>query len=120
MTAAEKKAKLFVNQVLARLKGDNDEALATKIARKALSNIQGQIAALEAKLVNDEIQVEEAQEALDTRVYPTTLQGVEPSSYAANIQQADYNLKVAVENQKATQDSIEFFKNLLKDKFEIN
>ena len=56
----------FIKEVTARLKGDEAGVIAAKVERKALSAINGQLAALKAKLVDDETAVEDAEEALET------------------------------------------------------
>lgn len=108
------KGKLFIQQVIAKLKGDDNEALAAKIARKGISAVEGQIAALKAKEVDDENNVEDAQEALNTAKYPTIMFS-NNSQYCNDILIAQDTLSSKEEILKATQDSIKFFEALLSE-----
>jgi xanthine dehydrogenase iron-sulfur cluster and FAD-binding subunit A len=115
MSNTEKNLKigeLFVKEVLHRLKGNDDEALANKIARKAISAITGQISALEGKVIDDEQSVEDAQEALDNATYPVSM-FKDSKTYCQQILKAQESLNDAQAELKNTKDSIEFFKNLL-------
>jgi len=107
-----KKGGLFVKQVLAKLKGDDNEALANKIARKSISAIDGQVAALKSKIVDDENQVEEAEERLATAVYPTSVFS-DNKSYVQRIVSAQESVDAAQANLDATKASITFFEALL-------
>lgn len=106
--SALKKTELFAKEILARLKGDNNEALSNKIARKAISAFEGQIAALKAKEVDDENRVEEAGEGLNNTIYPTAMFS-DNSRYCQSILDRQEELDYAKEVLKNTQDSIEFF-----------
>jgi hypothetical protein len=116
MENTSKKVNSFVKQVVARLKGDDNEVVAQRVARKAMSAIEGQIAALKAQVVDDEQRVEDAQEYLDNMIYPTSVFS-DNRAYCQNIVNAHAQLENAQETLKATQDSIEFFTALLKDNF---
>lgn len=111
-----KKVNSFMKQVVARLKGDDNEVVAQKVARKAMSAMEGQIAALKAQVVDDEQRVEDAQEALDNAIYPTAVFS-DNRAYCQRIADAQARLESAQETLKATQDSIDFFTALLKDNF---
>lgn len=111
------KTTLFVSEILSRITGNTDEANAIKIARKALSNIQGQIAGLNAKQVDLEIKVEDAKDALSNAIYPTTMDEAEGAVYARNIQQADTALKQAEAELAAVLEGKEFFQQILEEKF---
>jgi DNA repair ATPase RecN len=111
-----KKVNSFVKQVVARLKGDDNEVVAQRVARKAMSAIEGQIAALKAQLVDDEQRVEDAQEMLDNAIYPTAVFS-DNRRYCQEIADAHTRLENSKESLKATQDSIEFFTNLLEANF---
>ena len=112
MTTTMKKGELFVKEVINRIKGDDKEALANKIARKALSAIEGQIAALRAKEVDDENALEDAQEAFDNAVYPTEL-FTDNKAYCAQIASKKEKLNAAKDNLEQTKDSIAFFESQL-------
>lgn len=111
-----KKVNSFVKQVVARLKGDDNEVVAQKVARKAMSALEGQVAALKAQLVDDEQRVEDAQERLDNAIYPTSV-FTDNRWYCQNIANAQSELESAKEILTTTQESIEFFTKLLKDNF---
>jgi hypothetical protein len=108
-----KTQKSFVDGILARLTGDSKEALAGKISRKVESAIKGQISALESKVVDDENRVEDAQEAFNNALYPTSL----PTSneiYCSSLVRAQSDLDSANESLENTKKSIVFFQGLLK------
>lgn len=101
----------FGKQVLARLKGDDAEVLALKIERKASSAFKGQVAALEAKVVDLENIVADKEEALQNAIYPSAL-FTDNSSYIASIQRAQASLDEAKENLQQAVDSITYFNKL--------
>lgn len=107
------KGQLFVKEVIARLKGDNAEATAANIARKAIAAIDGQIAGLNSKKIDQEIAVEDAQKALDNAIYPTEMFST-PAGYIQNIVKHQEALDLAEENLAATEKSIEYFSSILK------
>jgi len=113
MSNTVKKGGLFVKEVLNRLKGDDKEALAAKISRKAISAIEGQLASLKAKEVDDENAVEEAQEALNNALYPTEM-FTNNKSYCDSIVRKQEELYEAEDNLKQTKDSIVFFNSILE------
>jgi len=116
MENTSKKVNSFVKEVVARLKGDDNEVVAQKVARKAMSALEGQVAALKAQLVDDEQRVEDAQERLDNAIYPTEV-FTDNRMYCQRIVAAQESLDSANEVLTATQESIEFFTKLLKDNF---
>lgn len=101
----------FVKTVIARLKGDDAEILALKIERKANSALKGQLAALEAKVVDLENIVADKEDALQNTIYPSTL-FTDNSAYISSIQRAQASLDEAKENLQQVVDSIEYFTNL--------
>lgn len=111
-----KKVTSFVKEVVARITGDGAEATAQKVGRKAMSALESQVAALKAQLVDDETRVEDAEEALNVAIYPTEMFR-DNRAYCANIARAQANLDEAVERKTATEESIVFFKTLLKENF---
>jgi multidrug resistance efflux pump len=56
--------KTFVKQFVALIKGDEAEATAAKVQRKAVSSLEARLAALDAHVVDAEQEVEEAEENL--------------------------------------------------------
>lgn len=107
--------KLFVKEVLARIQGNEAEALANKNGRKAINALQGQISSLNYKLIQDEEALENANERLDNAIYPTT--SIEDQkSYCQGILNAQEAVDAAEANLKATKDSIAVFTGILNDK----
>ncbi len=108
-----KKGEKFVAQVVAFLKGDGNEELANKIARKAISAFDGQVAALKAKEVDDENTVEDMEDALKEAIFPTKMFS-DNKAYCQNIvyyQEKVNDAKAVLENTRA---SIKFFADLLE------
>lgn len=112
---SEKVVKSFVKQVIAKLKGDDAEVVAQKNFRKASAAVKGQIAALEARKVDDEMAVENAKEAFNDALYPTVV--TDAQVYTSNLVKAKKVVEQAEEQLKATEDSIAFFTELA-DKIE--
>lgn len=106
----------FIKEVTARLKGDEAGVIAAKVERKALSAINGQLAALKAKLVDDETAVEDAQEAFNNAIFPTAV-FTDNRGYVTSIQSAQERLESAQLNLEDTKESIAFFEGLLKTHF---
>lgn len=106
----------FIKEVTARLKGDEAGVIAAKVERKALSAINGQLAALKAKLVDDETAVEDAQEALNNAIFPTSV-FTDNRGYVTSIQSAQERLESAEVDLESTKESIAFFEDLLKKHF---
>lgn len=105
--------KSFLKEVIARVAGDEAEVVAQKNYRKATSAVKSQVAALQAKEVDDEAAVEQAQENLDNATYPTT-PITDNKAYVAGIQRAYDALQKAEDELVATRDSIDFFSSLLE------
>lgn len=101
----------FVQQVLARLKGDDSTVLATKIARKASSAVDTQIAALKAKQVDCEDALDNAKEALEIAKYPTEMI-TDSKTYIQGIQAAEIVLEQAKTNLEDVNTSIKYFEDL--------
>jgi hypothetical protein len=106
----------FAKEVAARLKGDEAGVIAAKVERKALSAFNGQIAALKAKLVDDETRVEDATEALNNAIYPTAVP-TDNSVYIQNIVAAQARLDQATETLDETIRTVAYFQDLLDNKF---
>ena len=105
-------AKSFVKEVLARFKGDTDKVVAEKNYRKASAGISGQIAALNAKLVEEEGRVEDAKEALEAVKYPTDLI-TDVSSYVKNIKDKQEAYDKAKGNLEGVQETLTSYKDLM-------
>lgn len=106
------KGKLFIKQVLGKLKGDDNEVLAAKISRKAVSAIEGQLASLNSKKVDLENTLEDAQEGLTNATYPTSVFS-DNSNYCQQILHAQQRVDQAQENLEATEKAYEYFSKLL-------
>jgi hypothetical protein len=111
-----KKVNSFVKEVIARLTGDDNEAVAQKVARKAMSALEGQVAALKGQLIDDEQGVEDAQETLANAIYPTETFR-DNKAYCQGIVNAQEKLDAATETLDSTKESIAFFSKLLKENF---
>jgi len=70
MSNEAKKANAFIKEVLARITGDNAEATANKIARKALCAVESQISGLKSQINDQEDVVADKAEALENAIYP--------------------------------------------------
>lgn len=108
-----KKGTHFVAEVVARLKGDDAKAVAEKNARKAMSAVEGQLAALKAKEVDLENTVEDAQENLGNAKFPTVMID-NNQAYIRNIQKAQETFDQAEQELADVKRSIEYFNELLK------
>ena len=103
--------KSFLKESLARLTGNTSEVIAQKNYRKATSSVDSQLAALNAKQVDDETNIENALESLNNAKYPTEVI-TDNKYYLDNIKQSyDYWAKATniLNNTKA---SIKFFTEL--------
>lgn len=106
----------FVKEVIAKLSGDTDTAIALKNERLAKANIKGQISALEGALVEAEVNVESARDALSSAIYPTVLIN-NTNGYYKNIIGSQEILNEAEAKLKDIQDSIKYAETLLKERF---
>ena len=112
----KKEMSLFFKEVTARLQGDDQAVKAAKIERKALSSINSQLAALKAKLVDDETLVEDAEEKLNQAFFPTEVFS-DNSSYILGIQKAQEALDSAISEKQLTVDTIAYFEAKLTELF---
>lgn len=112
MENVAKKGQLFIKVVVARIKGDDAEVLGAKIARKALSAVEGQIAALNSKKVDVEGEVEDAKEALLAAKYPDTMI-TNNGDYIDGIKEAQEELDSKLADLKDIEDTLEYFTVLL-------
>lgn len=106
------KGKLFLKEVVARLKGDDAEAKGAKIARKAVGAVEAQIAALKYKKVDLDSKVEENEEALHSAKFPTDFPST-GQSYVDAILAAQQRLDSAKEAVEANEAASKFFEELL-------
>lgn len=104
------KTKSFVKEIVALLKGDDNEATAQKILRQADSAFKTQIASLTGDTISFEDAVEEAKEALRiARINNGRLIG-DRSSYISNLIIAKNNLFDAEEALEDHVLKLEFLK----------
>ncbi len=106
------KGTLFFKEVLARVKGDDAEATAAKVARKAISAITAQISAQKAQLVDDEQAVEDSVEKFNNVLYPSHVPS-DNKRYCAAVADAQASVDSAQAKLESTQKSIKFFESLL-------
>lgn len=107
-----KQGKLFLKEVVARIKGDDAEVLGAKIARKAVSAVDGQIAALKGRKVDVEGEVEDAKEALATAKFPVVMI-TDNRAYIEGIKKAQEAYDKKVQDLSDVEDSLKFFDALL-------
>jgi|SRR6185312_3546921 len=106
----------FVKAVKARIEGDKVEELAAKNEIKARSAIHLQIALLSSSEVDAKSALEDAKEAYENAIYPTVLIG-DGKAYASGIIRAKEAVEAKEEALKQVEDSLEFYNNLLKERF---
>lgn len=107
-----KKMKSFIKEVVARVAGDQAEVVAQKNYRKATSAVKSQIAALQAKEVDDEASVDTANENLEIAKFPT-LAITDNKSYISNIKYYQDAIDKANDTLASTRESIAYFEALL-------
>lgn len=106
--------KSYIKETLARLTGDQDTVIAEKNFRKNSAAVRGQIAALEAQLVNAEDGLDTAKEALMTTKYPTTL-STGGQSYISAIARANEAVELKQAEVDQIKASIKFNQDLLEE-----
>ena len=106
--------KSFVEEVIARLEGDSDKAVAARNHRKANSAVRGQVAALEAKKVDDEVALEEALEKLGDAKYPTK-PITNNQTYIQGIKNAQDLVDSREEELASTNEALKYFEDLAEE-----
>src|SRR5690242_8263015 len=109
----------FLKEVTARFKGDANEVVAAQNERKANSAVKGQLAALNAKLVDDESNVEDKTENYKNTLYPTS-KITDNSYYIRSVVAAKSSLDDAKAALESTKASIKFFEELLASEWETS
>jgi len=104
----------FVKQTLAMITGDEKTVISTKNERKSNSAINGQLAALKSKLVDDESALEDAEELLKNAKFPSSLITDNPC-YIESIKRANSRVQSAKNTIADTKYSIEFFESILAE-----
>ena len=110
------KVSKFVQEVVAVIKGDDAQALALKIERKAKSAFSQQIASLNAAIVDQEDTVDSALEAYHKALYPET-QIEDSRAYVKKIADKKAALDAEQEKLETLQESLQFFTQLEKESF---
>lgn len=110
------KGKLFAQQVIARIKGDDAEATAAKIARKALCAVESQISGLNSQINDQEDQVADAKEALDNAIYPSEI-FEKGKDYVAAVSRAFEAHAQAESELEDLKTQLKFWKEVLDTKF---
>jgi hypothetical protein len=110
MSEIGKSIKSFAEEVIARLKGDEGAAIAAKNERKARSAFNQQISATESAIVDAEVAVEEAGEALADALYPTELIGT-TEDYMSSVANAKDKLSAAENKLETLKEQLKFFKD---------
>jgi len=110
------KVSKFVQEVVAVIKGDDAQALALKIERKAKSAFSSQIASLNAAIVDQEDVVESALDSYHKALYPET-QIEDGRTYVKAIADAKAKLDSEQEKLETLQESLSFFTKLEKESF---
>jgi len=106
----------FVQATMAFLTGDTDTALALKNERLAKAAIRGQLSALEGQLVNDEVELDLANENFNKSFTPKTLIASQ-EGYIDNLLTARENLTKAEAKLEKTKKTIAFLEKLSTDRF---
>jgi len=104
----------FAKEILSRLKGDEQGVIAAQNERKANSALLGTIAALNAKVVDQEELVKDAEDALQEAKYPTT-KITDNGSYVSKIQQKQALLDNAKEELENTTKSLSYWNTLVAE-----
>lgn len=104
----------FTKQALAFMAADTDGVIAAQNERKANSALEGQIAILKGKIVDQEETVNDRKEALQKAKYPA--EKIENrETYLRNIRYAQEALDAAEDALDTTKKSIEYWNGLLEE-----
>lgn len=106
----------YGKEILARLKGDENQAIAAINERKARSAFKGQISALESKIVDLEDVVAEKKEALENAIYPVT-KITNNQDFINQVTDAKNALMGAEELLEDAKTSLAFFQDLAETRF---
>lgn len=116
ITVAPEDLSAFATKVFNRIKGDDGASLAGKIEKKANSAIKGQQAALDAKVVDLETAVEEAEETFANALYPTNV-GNSNQNYVNGILTAQLSVDAAKEKLADANKTKEYWASVLTTYF---
>lgn len=105
----------FVNQIINKLKGDDNKAIAVKIQTKAVSVIKAQLAAKNVALLDLEENIEKAKaNLLDVKINKGKII-VTADNYIKNLLTANKNVKDAEEDLENHKKDISFLTSTLKE-----
>ena len=104
----------YAKEILARIQGNESSIIAAQNERKSNAAVNGQIAALEALVVDQEEAVKDAEEALKEAKYPTTKIS-DNSAYIRGIRNAQERVTSATETLATTNESLTYFKGIKAD-----
>lgn len=105
----ENKVTKFVELVIAKLKGDENQVIAIKNERKASNGFKSQLASLDSKLSDKETELEEAKEALESAICPTNLIS-DINEYFSVIKNKRERMLALQDEVEMIKESIEWFK----------
>lgn len=106
----------YGKEILARLKGDENQAIAAINERKARSAFKGQVSALESKIVDLEDVVTEKKEALENAIYPVT-KITNNQNFIDAVMAAKNALVEAEEDLEDAKEALAFFQDLAETRF---
>jgi hypothetical protein len=110
------KVSLFVQETIARIKGDDNEVIALYNERRCKSTLDAQIGVEEAEIVRLEDSVTTAEEALKDAIYPK-YKLEDTSSYIANIRAARKKVEKAKSDLKERQDIVSELREIRSSRF---
>ena len=104
----------YAKEIKALLTGNEADMIAAQNERKALSAVNGNIAAIEAKLVDQEESVRDAEESLKLSKYPK-VKITDNAAYIQGIRNAQKCLTNAQDTLEDTKKSLQYWKDLKED-----
>jgi DNA repair exonuclease SbcCD ATPase subunit len=108
------KAKTFINQFVALIKGDDAEVLAQKVQRKAESALETRLASLKGTVVDMEDKVTDAEENLQNARVNYGKEITDRDYYIDNLINANLRLEEAKTNLENLKYTIEYLNGELK------
>lgn len=106
----------YAKEILARLKGDTDAAIAEKNARRAKNAFNGVVSSINSEIAKAEDVLEQATEDFGNALYPTTLIN-DSDRFYAGVVHAEGKRKAAEKNLNRLKENLAFVQNLLDTKF---
>lgn len=106
----------FATKVAAKIKGDDALATGKKIESKVKTLLASQVSLLETKKVDLELNLGDAQEQLEDALYPVSTP-VNGETYLKGVRAAKNVIETYEESIEEVEESIDFYKGLLKSEF---